>query len=403
MLKFPGGARLAVRVCCATACAAIPALAGAAGACQSAVLTLPETAALLRVDVREVERLAGGGEIPGRRIGESWRFNCAAVMAWLTGDAAGNPSISFEHPLGPQEMGGVTGRNSVASQQELPEPESEAGGDETDFGEESIGEAPDERTAEDVLLRDQRVLVGSRKLSLNWGQFYSRSDSLAFASNGEGDVLTTFERSALLTTFQARIGVGDQIETFVSTSYVNQDTDLILGGQKISSSGQSEFGDVTLGFRRTLLRESMSRPNVIGTLAARIPTEDSSYAIGGGLGFVKSFDPVALFASFNYTYTFSEGFAEVARLEPEHRLDTSVGFALALNDTHSLSGSLSAVFTGAARFPNATLRQRDAFSLGFGLTSRVSPGVYLEPAVSLGLGGVADGFAVGISIFTFTP
>ena len=404
MLKIPGRACVAAWVCCAMACAANPALAAAAEPCESAVLTLPETAALLRVDAGELERLAERREIPVRRIGDYWRFNCAAVMRWLTGDqgpAEAVDSTDFGSSLDLREMSGVTGGGAVAVQPA--EPESQADRDETDFDEERIGEAPDERTAEDVLLRDQRVLVGSRDLSLNWGQFYTENDSPVFASSGEAEVLAVFEQAALLTTFQARMGISDEIEMFVSTAYVNQDSDLILGGQKLFSSGRSEFGDVLFGFRRTLLREGVGRPNVIGTLTAHIPTGDSSYAIGGGLGFVKSFDPVALFTSVNYTRTFSEDFSDIARLEPKHRLDTNVGFALALNDTHSLSGSLSAVFTGATRFPNATLRQQDAFSLGFGLTSRVSPGVYLEPAVSIGLGGVADGFAFGVSIFTFTP
>ena len=134
-----------------------------------------------------------------------------------------------------------------------------------------------------------------------------------------------------------------------------------------------------------------------------MPTDDGSYAIGGGLGFLKSFDPVALFATVNYTRTFSEELADIAALQPEHRLDASVGFALALNDTLSLSGSVAAVFTGATRFSNANLRQRESYGLGFGLTSRVSRRIYLEPAVSIALGGPTDGFSFGLSLFTFGP
>ena len=81
----------------------------------------------------------------------------------------------------------------------------------------------------------------------------------------------------------------------------------------------------------------------------------------------------------------------------------SFGFALALNDTLSLSTSLSAAFTSATSFPNAQLRQQDGYSLGFGLTSWLAPGVYIEPGVSFSLGGPGDSFAFGVSVFTFPP
>ena len=142
---------------------------------------------------------------------------------------------------------------------------------------------------------------------------------------------------------------------------------------------------------------------MIATLDGHIPTGDTSYAIGGGLAFVKSVDPVALFASVNYRHTFSEDFADLTRLEPEDRLNVSFGYALALNDTLSLSTSVSAFFSGATRFPNATLRQQDGYSLGFGLTSWLAPGVYIEPNLSFRLGGPDDSFAFGVTVFTFPP
>ncbi len=379
------------------------ALASAAEPCIAVVLTLPEAAELLRVQPAELEQLAELLEIPARRIGGSWRFSCASVMAWLNGDSSPLPaaeSSDSRRLLSERELSSVTGTGTPTVQPVGPAPEEAGAGPDL---EEAIGEAPDVRTAEDVLLRDQRLLVSRRDVTLNFGQFYSQTDSLIFAQSDEGNVLAAVEQAAFLTTFQARIGVGDESEMFVSTSYADQDSDILLGTQKVASSGRSDFGDVHVGFRHTLRREGVGRANIIGTLAARVPTGDGSYAIGGGLGFLKSFDPVALFASVNYTRTFSEDFADITALQPEHRLDTSLGFALALNDTLSLSGSVAAVFTGATNFSNANLRQQDGYSLGLGLTSRVSQRIYLEPAVSIALGGPANGFAFGVSVFTFSP
>ena len=52
-----------------------------AGAAE--VLDAAGAAALLQVDESDVVSLAEAGELPGRRIGGSWRFSRAAVLAWL--------------------------------------------------------------------------------------------------------------------------------------------------------------------------------------------------------------------------------------------------------------------------------------------------------------------------------
>jgi excisionase family DNA binding protein len=48
------------------------------------VLDLAQAAQLLAVDEEAVRDLAERGELPGRRIGDAWRFSRAAVLAWLS-------------------------------------------------------------------------------------------------------------------------------------------------------------------------------------------------------------------------------------------------------------------------------------------------------------------------------
>jgi excisionase family DNA binding protein len=52
------------------------------------VLTPDQAAALLQVDEDAVLALAEAGTLPGRRIGEEWRFGRAALVAWLAGGDA---------------------------------------------------------------------------------------------------------------------------------------------------------------------------------------------------------------------------------------------------------------------------------------------------------------------------
>ena len=49
------------------------------------VLTPAQAAELLQVPEDEVVELAEAGKLPGRRIGERWRFSRPALIAWLAG------------------------------------------------------------------------------------------------------------------------------------------------------------------------------------------------------------------------------------------------------------------------------------------------------------------------------
>ncbi len=49
------------------------------------VMTPKEAAEYLSVHVRTLYRLVKKGEIPGRKVGGSWRFKKDALDAWLLG------------------------------------------------------------------------------------------------------------------------------------------------------------------------------------------------------------------------------------------------------------------------------------------------------------------------------
>ena len=47
------------------------------------VMNVEQTAELLQLDAKTVLELAEGGELPGRKLGNAWRFSRTAVIAWL--------------------------------------------------------------------------------------------------------------------------------------------------------------------------------------------------------------------------------------------------------------------------------------------------------------------------------
>lgn len=48
------------------------------------MLTLEQLAELLSLDVEATLALAEAGELPGRKLGEEWRFSRSRILDWLS-------------------------------------------------------------------------------------------------------------------------------------------------------------------------------------------------------------------------------------------------------------------------------------------------------------------------------
>ena len=53
------------------------------------VMNAEQAGQLLQLDEKIVLELAESGQLPGRKLGNQWRFSRAAVIAWLSGETAG--------------------------------------------------------------------------------------------------------------------------------------------------------------------------------------------------------------------------------------------------------------------------------------------------------------------------
>ena len=258
-----------------------------------------------------------------------------------------------------------------------------------------IGEAPEERDADEVFLRGQRVLLGRGQVVLDFGQFYSRADNLQLAVVNGAVALATREQTALSSLLVGRIGIGRETEVFAATSFTRQRSRLFVDTVELFDASRNTMGDASVGIRHTFLREGSGRPDIIGTFDASIPTGDNPYVVGGGLVFVKSIDPVALFTGVNYHRSLRRDRPDGTRLEPASSLDVSLGYALGLNDTIAISTVASGAFI---RPTSDTSRRIDFFSMRFALTSYLAKGMYIEPSVSIGLSGPGQNFTMGVTI-----
>lgn len=262
-----------------------------------------------------------------------------------------------------------------------------------------IGEAPEERDAEDIFLRGQRVLLGRGNVVLDIGQFYSRSDTLQLAVVENAVQLATQEQSILTTVLVGRVGVLNETEVYAGAAFYHLENRLVAGATDLAGSTRNIVGDVSIGLRRTLLREAAGRPDIVATIDAQIPTDDDrAPVLGAGLVFVKSVDPVVLFAGSSYQHGFRRNLPDGRRLAPGNALSASLGYGLALNDSIAISTAASGVFTRASFIEGVGSGRAESFSLRFALTSALTRGLYIEPSVTIGLSGPGQSFTMGITV-----
>ena len=50
------------------------------------VMTLEEAAELLRLEPEKLAELAAAGDVPGRKLGDEWRFARSGLLNWLSGN-----------------------------------------------------------------------------------------------------------------------------------------------------------------------------------------------------------------------------------------------------------------------------------------------------------------------------
>lgn len=359
------------------------------------IMTLEEAAYFLRVNPRAMEQLTRQQGVPARRIGAEWRFNRTALLHWLAG--ATPPSASTiaalpaaktgapAEPLSDAELFQVTGRGTVA-------PNKTASSDKSAGNKpQSVGEKPDQKTAEEVFLRDQGVLLKARQVTLELDTFYSKSEQ-------DGLFVGHTEQNIFTSNYSARYGLWNDLQFSASVPLHHQ-----ININEESSETRDRWGDMSFALRQAVLAEGVGYPNVILSLEGQAPTnQHRAYGAGGGIALTKSIDPAVLFGNFNYLYAFSGESENLNELQAKHTFSASLGIAYALNDTLMLSTAISGLLSPRTTFASAMLPSMERYSLQFGLTSLLTERLYIEPTVSFGLNGTSSDVAFGISIpYTF--
>ncbi len=222
--------------------------------------------------------------------------------------------------------------------------------------------------------------------------------------------INELERTDYVLNLTARFGLprDSQLEIGLPYRAVTEESVLSAGMLPATVSKQTGrgSGDFTLGFAKTLLRESGgARPDIVGRLAwtsGEGDRADGDVFLGGGfeawtgsLSFVKRLDPLALFWSLGYTDRLSDG-----DIAPGEEISVSFGTALAVTPASSLFGSIAQRSISATKVNDETLAESDldVTTLSLGLSTTLRHGALLNLYSEIGLSSDAPDYALAFSL-----
>jgi len=365
------------------------------------VLDLWEAADLLRVAPDVVRGLAESNRIPARRVGDEWRFWRAALMQWLKGEAS-VPSVPLSDLAQAvtlqREMPNVTARGLSPEPTIEAEPQSKVAGSSTGSTTD-IGEHPTGPTSEDIALRDQGVLLPRGSGTIELGMAYARSEQTLLpvirVEQSDFDVSGTV-RYGVMNNLQLTMrapATWRNTKTFVDASVTGTN---LPGGFTMPDSMAQDASISVLGVG---WRESVRWPTLIWSLDSTLPLGPGDRGFGGGLVVSKSYDPAVLFAGLTYLYGQRINPSDSNSSLAKHNYGFQTGYTYALNDSLALSGALFGTYRDT-RSPDgiAIPPPRQNYTLQLGTTWLLAPGLFVEPAVAMRVGGDTPGLTLLLNI-----
>ncbi|EAR21782.1 transporter [Nitrococcus mobilis] len=176
-----------------------------------------------------------------------------------------------------------------------------------------------------------------------------------------------------------------------------------IGPNEVSDSSSS-FGDFRLGLAKALLREGLWWPNLIGRVTWDTDTGKTNTAnplgsgfneLSGSLTATKRQDPLVFIGSLSYTTRFEKN-----GIDPGDELGFSVGALLAASPETSLRLIINQSFVDKIKVDGRAIDGTDRViaSLGFGASSIVGHGKFLDFSATAGLTDQAPDYSVGVTL-----
>jgi hypothetical protein len=303
-----------------------------------------------------------------------------------------------------------------------------------------IKRKPPRKKGIETILREEHAIF-EHGFTIEPGFSYTRTDRNKVALSGflvlDAIALGTIsvdevETDVMLFDLTGRYGVTDRLQLDLNIPFLYRSTtyrETATDDEEVEKTVDLNFelSDISFGYSYQLFQESKDWPDIVWSTRVRAPTGSHPFGIKqirvgesenvevpqelpsgngvwsltSGLSFVKSLDPVVVFASLSYSYNFEADFDDISSkidvrtpgtVDLGNAFQFGVGFALALNESLSMSISYSHRFSETAKTRTAGEDWSEIFGsdtnsaqINFGLVYSVTPNFSVIGSVAAGL------------------
>lgn len=276
-----------------------------------------------------------------------------------------------------------------------------------------VKEGEAERALERSLTRAGVLLLPQGVLEMEPSLSYARQEDSTPSLFMSGDQLfaaeTELNANSLTADMELRLGLpwDSQLELGLPYRWRGVESVNSVGFVPTESSSQSgsALGDVRFGLAKTLLREGLWSPDIVGRITwdtASGGREDNGVPLGGGfnelrgsLSAIKRQDPIAIVGGLSYEYSFED-----SQIQPGSVVAATFGSFIALSPETSMRFIFSGGYQFESKLAGDTIQGSDR-TLGtfvVGGTTLLAPGLLLNISVNVGLTDDADDFGISVSL-----
>lgn len=325
-----------------------------------------------------------------------------------------------------------------------------------------LRQAPQSSSAQAVYQEQSGGVFGEpRRFTFETGLTYSHYNTRQLTLNGFlaldaiflGNINVDRIRANLMTIdLTGRYAMSDRAQFDLNVPVVYRDSvyeSTGAGGgttsvSEVSLTRSPHVGDINAGFYYKLSQETQDSPDIVWNLRVKGPSGTNPYGIkmveadnnsnlktpaelptgngvwtgSTGLSFIKTADPLILFANLSYFHNFGRHFDDISsdsgtvqagRIKLGDSIQWGVGMAFALNERSSVSLAFSHMLSDrAATTPDGGNKTKligtnaNAASFSVGLTHALSEQSTMVTNLSIGLTPDAPNFSIGVKFpYTF--
>lgn len=284
---------------------------------------------------------------------------------------------------------------------------------ETAPGEVVVDEDAAERALERSLTQAGALLLRPGQIEVEPSLSYARNEDATptFVNRGGRTFSAQRERNADSLTLDLSLRLGlpwdSQLELGMPYRWRRVESVTNVDFSPVGASGATGagLGDIRVGAAKTLLREGLWRPDLVGRVTWHTGSgevNDDGIFLGGGfhelhgsLTAIKRQDPVIFIGGLSYEHTFEED-----NIQPGESVSSSFGGFIALSPETSLRLLFSGAYQKETEVSGSSVGGSDQVIGSFvvGGSTLLAPGVLIDLATGIGLTDDADDFSVTLSV-----